>query len=335
MMRTKIIYKDSQDPSRYAFIDDTTGLWLGYGNGKDGNVTIDSDYVFSDMIQATDFTLNANTTITTSRLTPIIIKATQSITINGTINVDGRGYTYNENNNFFGLAQSTQNIAGSIGISGGGSNGNSGRASRGGQAVSVEAFLAHLRSTYEYLLERNFVFFPLFGGGGGTADLGAWSTYSTGGGCIILSAPTIIHNGHLTARGLPGGGRSWNGDGGGGGGLIALFSRTLTGSGTYEACGGGGGGGAWNGTGGPGNWQHGGSAAGKGYSRGGAGGGSTALNANGGTPGNGGWGSQYTGEAGSTNGTGGAGGNETGSDRGGRGGSGGGAGKITWLELQH
>jgi len=180
-----------------------------------------------------------------------------------------------------------------------------------------------LLQRYVPLLVYGIYTFPVFGGGGGTADLGAIATYSTGGGCILLSAPTIIHNGHLTSRGLPGGGRSWNGDGGGGGGLIALFSRTLTGTGTYEACGGGGGGGAWNGTGSAGVWQNG----------GGAGGGSTALNGDGGNPGNGGWGSQHTGDAGNIYGYGGAGGNETGSNRGGRGGSGGGAGKIVWLKI--
>lgn len=314
-------------------ITEITTPWAGYGDGSSGAVTISSDTVFTSEIQATDFVLNAGVTLSTTRLTPIVIKATNSITINGTISVDGMGYTYQESWNYFNLAQSTQNIAGSIGISGGGSNGNSGRASRGGQPVPVSTFLSILPQMYVPLLVYRQYGFPVFGGGGGTADLDAVATYSTGGGGIILCAPTIIHNGHLTSRGLPGGGRSWNGDGGGGGGLIALFSRTLTGSGTYEACGGGGGGGAWNGTGSAGVWQNGGGAAGKGYSRGGAGGGSTALNGDGGTPGAGGWGSQYTGDAGNIYGYGGAGGNETGSNRGGRGGSGGGAGKIVWLKI--
>lgn len=316
-----------------AILHDYETDWLGYGTGRDGAVTISADTVYTQEIQATDFVLNAGVTLSTTRLTPIVIKATNSITINGTISADGMGYTYQEMWNFFNLAQSTQNIAGSIGISGGGSSGNSGRAPRGGQPVPVATMQTVLLQRYVPLLVYGIYTFPVFGGGGGTADLGAVATYSTGGGCILLSAPTIIHNGHLTSRGLPGGGRSWNGDGGGGGGLIALFSRTLTGTGTYEACGGGGGGGAWNGTGSAGVWQNGGGAAGKGYSRGGAGGGSTALNGDGGNPGNGGWGSQYTGDAGNIYGYGGAGGNETGSNRGGRGGSGGGAGKIVWLKI--
>ena len=314
-------------------VTEDSSLWAGYGDGSDGDVVISENTVFSQEIHATNFTLNAGVTLSTTRLTPIIIKATNSITINGTISADGMGYTYQESWNFFNLAQSTQNIAGSIGISGGGSNGNNGRASRGGQPVAVNTFLATLQSLYNALLVYGTAAFPLFGGGGGTADLGALATYSTGGGCILLSAPTIIHNGHLTSRGLPGGGRSWNGDGGGGGGLIALFSRTLTGSGTYEACGGGGGGGAWDSVGTDGSWQNGGASTGRGYTRGGAGGGSTALNADGGTPGAGGSGSQYTGDAGTTTGSGGAGGNETGKNRGGRGGSGGAAGKIVWLKI--
>ena len=307
--------------------------WLGYGTGKDGAVTISSDTVYTQEIQATDFVLNAGVTLSTTRLTPIVIKATNSITINGTISADGMGYTYQEMWNFFNLAQSTQNVAGSIGISGGGSSGNAGRAPRGGQPVPVATMQTVLAQRYVPMLVYGMYTFPVFGGGGGTADLGALATYSTGGGCILMSAPTIIHNGHLTSRGLPGGGRSWNGDGGGGGGLIALFSRTLTGSGTYEACGGGGGGGAWGAVGTDGSWQNGGASTGRGYTRGGAGGGSTALNADGGTPGAGGSGSQFTGDAGNIEGSGGAGGNETGKDRGGRGGSGGGAGKIVWLKI--
>lgn len=104
-----------------------------------------------------------------------------------------------------------------------------------------------LLQRYVPLLVYGIYTFPVFGGGGGTADLGAIATYSTGGGCILLSAPTIIHNGHLTSRGLPGGGRSWNGDGGGG---------------------------AWNGTGSAGVWQNGGGAGGNetGSNRGGRGG---------------------------------------------------------------
>ncbi|MBR4682752.1 MAG: hypothetical protein IKP06_05575 [Elusimicrobiaceae bacterium] len=325
------IYKSPRN-GKAAWSYKDTEPWGGYGTGADGAVTISENTVYSNEINATDFVLDAAITLTTTRLHPIVIRATRSITINGTINADGKGFTYQEGWNYFNLAVYNQNIAGSVGISGGGCSANAGRIYNGGQAVEVNDFLAFLRNSYDFFLTKDINMFPKYGGGGG-GDLSNLSVYCTGGGGIILVAPTIIHNGHLTSRGLPGSGGSWNGNGGGGGGLIALFSRTLSGQGTYEACGGGGGGGAWNGVGNAGSWQNGGASTGKGYTRGGAGGGSTALNADGGTAGVGGGGTQYTGMSGSTTGQGGGGGNETGSDRGGRGGSGGGAGKIAWIQL--
>lgn len=309
-------------------------LWYGFGDGSSGSVIVSENTTYSQPIQATTFTLNENVTLSTTRLKPIIIKATENIIINGIISADGKGYTYEEDHNYFKLEYSTQNVKGSIGISGGGSSGNAGRASIGGQPVPVSTFLPFIKSNYKYLLEQGLFLFPVFGGGGGNTDLTQSDNFSTGGGCIVLSAPNITINGSLFARGLPGNGGNWNGKGGGGGGLILLVCETLNSTNaTLDACGGGGGGASSNGIGTDGVWQNGGISPGAGYTRGGAGGGSTALNSDGGTPGIGGNGTQYKGDNGTTTGVGGAGGNETGSDRGGRGGSGGGAGKIAWVKV--
>lgn len=106
-----------------AFLLPEDDFWIGFGNGTDGAVSIEEDTVYTQPIQATTFVLNQNITLSTTRKTPIVIKATQSITVNGTISADGKGYTYQEDNNYFNLSYSTQNVQGSIGISGGGSSG--------------------------------------------------------------------------------------------------------------------------------------------------------------------------------------------------------------------
>lgn len=313
----------------------TTKKWI-YGNGSMGEITY-LDNTSVDFIQATSIVVKSGVTLTpTSRLTPIILKATNSITVEegAVLNADGMGYTSSETgNNKFNLLQSTQNAAGSIGISGGGSSGNAGRASRGGQPVAVDTFLSYISEHYaELLTYNNLDIIPLFGGGGGSLDINNTS-YSYGGGCILLVAPTINFAGAAQVRGLPGAGGTWNGGGGGGGGWFGMFGKTLNYTGTADAAGGGGGGGNAYSIGKNATWQNGGASTGAGYTRGGAGGGSTALNSDGGTPGVGGAGTQFQGEGGTATGIGGAGGNETGSDRGGRGGSGGGAGKITWLQV--
>lgn len=317
--------------------------WKGYGTGVDGAVVISSNTVVSKEYNARTFVLKAGAKLTTTRKQPIIIRAHRSITIeaNAEIDADGRGYIYSEaGKNIFGLAQSTNGsyAYGSIGISGGGAmpDNRTSRAARGGQAVPVATFASWITQNFETFLTVSdpSTVCDIFGGGGYiAAQRDDTVNYSAGGGCILLVAPTITISGYLHARGLAGQGGWWSGGGGGGGGLIGIYGNTFNNNGTYDVVGGGGGGGAWNSYGNDGSWQNGGASPGGGYSRGGAGGGSTALNADGGTPGVGGSGTQYQGAAGSTNGTGGAGGNEGGSDRGGAGGSGGGAGKISWLQI--
>lgn len=317
--------------------------WKGYGNGSDGDVTITSSQQFpGGIINARHFILNSGVTLTTTRLVPIIIKATKTVTIQSgaVIDADGCGYTCQESNDKFSLGGSvSNNTSGSKGVGGGGGNGGNGdwQTSSGGQPVPVNTFLDYITAHFEELLVyNNQNIIPLFGGGGGWgAGKSDNLSYSVGGGAIIICAPVInINNATLRARGLPGAGASWIGGGGGAGGWIGLFGNELNAPGaSYLATGGGGGGGAWGGEGTPGNWQNGGTSSGSGFSAGGAGGGSTALNADGGTPGTGGSGTQFTGQAGTTAGVGGYGGNSTGSNRGGRGGAGGSAGKISWLQI--
>lgn len=317
--------------------------WRGFGTGGDGDVVYASSCTFAGgIVNARNFMLKSNAVLTTDRLVPIFIKATQSITIEdgAVLDADGRGYTCTEANDKFGLGGSlSSGTNGSKGIGGGGANGGAGgwQYNSGGQPVPVNTFLSYISLHYEELLVNNDQqIIPLFGGGGGWGNGAADNlSYSVGGGAIILSAPVInLGSATLRARGLPGAGASWTGGGGGAGGWIGLFGNRLNNTGaSFLACGGGGGGGSWGGVGSAGSWQNGGASTGAGWSAGGAGGGSTALNADGGTAGTGGSGTQYRGQAGTNTGNGGYGGNATGSDRGGRGGGGGGAGKISWLQV--
>lgn len=332
-------------------------VWTGFGNGRDGIVVIDSDTTlnaggFLQSIQGVSVRVTNNAVVSTPRLLPIFIKALVEIVIDAgcILDADAKGFG-TETNNIFGITVSqSPGQAGRIGgISTGGAGGGvGGLGSSGGQPLSVTNWLNHIQqeSIYDKLLideQYNGTDICAFGGGGMSAQSSVYNPgiiASCGGGGIILSAPKIrIIGATLRARGEGGPQTASNqfaGNGGGGGGLIALFGNNLEYDSTTNllANGGGGSGGSWGGVGTAGNINgNGGVSQSAGYSKGGAGGGSTALNADGGIPGAGGAGTQFTGEAGNIYGQGGAGGNATGSDRGGRGGAGGGAGKISWVQV--
>lgn len=319
--------------------------WI-YGDGSAGDVVFAQDAAVSAVSARTITVTNGATLRPTSRLTPIILRATQRITVEAgtTLNADGYGMVHTDaDNNKFGLAESSWNQRGSIGISGGGftcPGGSCGLKTPGGRAVPVATFLSYIQAHFkELFVGGDLSIIPLFGGGGGgsgeVANGQGDNQYGYGGGCILLVAPEIVFNGAATVRGQAGrGSGSYHGYGGGGGGWIGFFGRSLSLGGTYSLNANGGGGGGYY----AGSWSTGGvsTKSPQKYSRGGGGGGSTALNANGGTPGAGGSGAQSNGYAGSTDGTGGGGGgggDGYGSRKGTGGGAGGGAGKITWLQL--
>ncbi len=328
--------------------------WRGFGTGKHGAVIISQHMNYTGMIEATHFILKAGVGITQqTRLQPVVIKATHSITLEPRSEIFAAGKGYSDDDagfNYFGIAASSSNgngPANAIGISGGGCKGwrfikNDGQ---GGNPVPVNTFLPFIKNEANYrpvLEDNDYSHFPIFGGGGGWSNTGADYNFSLGGGAVILSAPKIIlgNNCHISVIGY--GGKGDNGGfsgGGGGGGWIGQFGNEFVNNGAnLEATGGGGGGkvdghGGWNpvtfGTPGQGGLC---TPVG-GYSTGGGGGGSTALNADGGIPGAGGQGTQFWGEAGQTTGKGGGAGNGGGSNRWGSSGSGGAAGKITWVQV--
>lgn len=323
-------------------------LWKGFGTGSDGDVTIaDGGTVTITKYEynTRNFTLTNNTTIVPQdRKQIILIRATESITINSgsTINVTGKGFAPSETgSNYFNIPDAhggTINTRNAMGISGGGSySGDRGQDASdvGAYPVDINTFLSFIQQHVDDMFVDNVFAFQPFGGSGGPNE----QSGGYGGECVLLVAPTVINNGTILAGGTGGAVyTNWLGTGGGGGGWIGVFANSFSGSGGMYANGGGGGTGGYNRTCSAG--ANGGTTGGKGadnhcggYARGAGGGGSTALNANGGTPGAGGQGSQKQGTAGTTEGRGGVGTNYGGSNRGGSGGGGGAAGKVTYVQI--
>lgn len=221
-----------------------------FGDGSDGDVTMVSNGVYDTVKNFTNFTLNEGVTLSvTSPLTPLIIRCTGVCTINGTINVSGKGFPILQGHSV-------------------------------GEApclVSTDSTAANAVQTYSKFMSLDLT--PVFGSGGGQGYSykdGDTTKYATqpggrgfngggigtagskgigaggnGGGCVIIISKKIVLNGSIVARGNDGGGGSgsgsgWSidyfgGGGGGGGGCVALLGKELVGNGTINVNGGSGG----------------------------------------------------------------------------------------------
>ena len=228
----------------------------------EGDTTISASQVLEGIHYYKNFTLDAGDTLTmSSGAQRLIIYATDTITINGTINTASGGAAGGTGT--VGAAGST----GSSGFSqpGGGGGGNEGAAQTGGSGGGV--FLHSMRlqaggagstgvgtagSTQSGASLQISSIDSICGGGGGGAGGGgtaAGATGGRGGGSIVLCAPTIILGAAsaLTTSGSSGGASdnsaTANGAGGGGGaGNIYLFCQTYTDNGCVFTMSGGAGG---------------------------------------------------------------------------------------------
>ncbi|MEM7509284.1 MAG: hypothetical protein AAF388_00045 [Bacteroidota bacterium] len=176
-------------------------------NGKDGPLT---DPSAERLVNATTITVASGTTINLTNRVPLIWMATESITIEGTIDADGRGAQNGETGDFGGSGgggggnpgQPTQTPVTNVPIlqggdgTGGGGNGNNANPDWATRALA---------------------FLPLCKGGAS----GAGGANGEGGGVVFLCAPTITITGNITAQGN-------GGPGGGGGGLIVLIGNDLS-----------------------------------------------------------------------------------------------------------
>lgn len=239
-----------------------------FGSGEDGDVTMVANGTFDTVKNFTNFTLNAGVTLSRSvGGTPMILKCTGTCTINGTINLDGKGWpagmgygkplrTWNEGAGTSRVVAYSDSqyssIAGLTAIN---------RKESGSFDENITYFLASV---------LDFANIALMGGGGATDSSGVSSLYGygagsgghsgfrgsegtasasggAGGGGLIIVAKKIIHTGVISAAGQAGGyvtntslGRSvFSYGGGGGGGGIILMANEIVDSGSYNCAGGG------------------------------------------------------------------------------------------------
>lgn len=260
-----------------------------FGDGSDGDVTLTADTSYDRMKNFENFTLNAGVNLTkTTAGSPLIIRCTGICTINGTINLAGKGMAggaAGANGYGYGNANSGQHTLSGVGLTNRSPSG------------SIDLNAVELAAT-----SLNFDAIPFCGGGGAgayaysTSSLGAVSNtnyggigagcggnaqataYSTnsnvtasvtggnGGGGLLIIARTIIFTGSLIATGNNGtgqntassssfGGNTYyaRGSGGGGGGGCAVFvGNEVSLTGTMNFAGGASGGSYTNATGGAG-----------------------------------------------------------------------------------
>lgn len=213
-----------------------------FGDGSDGNVTLIANANYDTPKNFTDFTLNSGVTLSvTNALTPLIIRCTGTCTINGTIDLSGKGYQITDSN------EGTKGVNRSYRGAGGGAGGNSG-GEGGGSTLYPSETSAIQNVLFQSILSMNLEL--SCGGSGGNSVKGSTGTWpvgagGAGGGAILIIAKSITGTGNIFAKGSNGGvpssGTHKAGGGGGGGGEIALITSSYTFSGTVSAAGGSGG----------------------------------------------------------------------------------------------
>ena len=196
-----------------------------FGDGSDGNVTLTTDTSYDRMKNFSNFTLNAGVNLTkTTAGSPLIIRCTGTCTINGTINLAGKGMAGGgpgSNGYGYGNANSGQNTLGGVGLTNRSPSGNI-------DLNAVELAVASL----------DFDAIPFCGGGGAGAyayassSTGAVTNTNYGGigaGCggNGQAAAYISSNSHTTA----------SVSGGNGGGGLLIIARTIIFAGSLIATG--------------------------------------------------------------------------------------------------
>lgn len=238
-----------------------------FGSGEDGDVTMVADGTYDTVKNFTNFTLNAGVTL--SRAiggSPMILKCTGTCTINGTINLDGKGWPPG-----MGYGKPLRTWSDGAGSSNAVAYSDSQYSSIAGltainrkESGSFDANITHfLASVFD------FANIALMGGGGATDASGVSSLYGygagsgghsgfrssrgnasasggAGGGGLIIVAKRIIHTGGISAVGQNGGyvantsmgNSAYSYGGGGGGGGIILMANEIIDTGSYNCAGG-------------------------------------------------------------------------------------------------
>lgn len=232
-----------------------------FGNGSDGDVTMVSDGSYDTVKNFTNFTLNSGVTLT--KLTagsPLVIKCTGTCTLNGVVNLNGKGF----------VGQQDSAGKGYSGISGISSINYAPSGSFDKNITFMLASLLHFDSlaimggagagvfaqhTSSSNTARSYTggFGAASGGNSHAASSGSSSdgkalNYAggNGGGGLLVIARKIVINAAVFAKGLDGASGSSNGavarSGGGGGGCAIFVANKIEDNGTYDFTGGAAGG---------------------------------------------------------------------------------------------
>lgn len=233
----------------------------GSTNTHNGAYTVSSNGDYSGIIYCTDFTLNVSTTMTVpSGKRRVIIIASNSITINGTITAASAGASGGAG------GQDTIDVNGYQGSPGTdqvGGNGGQGNPETGGWGGNVELhgqlfFLgaapggvnstgtAGTQLTGSAVAITGLTAMGGAGGGGGVGFSTPGAVGGVGGGSIVLIAPTVTlaSTATLNTSGGAGsaGGANSTGAGGGGAGNVTILCRSYTDNGCIFTLTGGAGG---------------------------------------------------------------------------------------------
>lgn len=208
-----------------------------FGDGSDGDVTMVSSSNYDTAKNFKNFTLNAGVTLSvTSPLTPLILRCTGTCSINGTIDLRGKGFP-------LGLGHGVKGIAPYM-ISGESGNANIGQIYTKFMGLD---FTPIYGSGGNDGMQKDFGTGFNGGGGGGVAsgiapEIGRGGA---GGGYLLIFAKKIIVTGSILVSGVDGqGGNGENTQnryacgGGGGGGCAGIFYREKNITGTITANGG-------------------------------------------------------------------------------------------------
>lgn len=240
-----------------------------YGDGSDGAITRSASAAESPFIQATTYTINSSVVMDASTAGIVVIKATESITVNGDINADGDGEEDRTDISNLAFAMQWASPGDSGTYTEGGASYMS-QSGTGGGANEPE-FGGYggrgLSNALKWLIDnRPEQFDPVWptasaggrgvrgttyqvgGGGGGAYEHGGIGTVEQdaanisgnpghAGGTIVLIAPTITLG--ASSQLLAGGQNAGVHHGGGGGGFIILIYESLTDSGVTTDIGGG------------------------------------------------------------------------------------------------
>jgi len=245
-----------------------------FGDGSDGAISHSSAANVGGVVNATTWEVEAGTTVTLDDPV-LIVFATNSITVSGTIDAAGMGATgggggTNDNGSNGGDAAFVPNGTGGSG--GGSSNAYNGGSGGAGDTsiISGRGLLRGFGALPMHLLENASGYAGAGGGGGGasfndTSGTGSDGTApggggggggdgtgggssgasgGDGGGCVILIAPNITITGTVDVSGQDGEDTSNNAGAGGGGsgGVVGLYCYQLDdSSATYTIAGGAGG----------------------------------------------------------------------------------------------